>query len=135
MTRQLSFNSNHKSTSNIPLQKKIFNTPIKNGVINKRSKTETELNKKVLTTPNKEVTTTPKPKYNPQHYSPLKVPGNSPYLRQISHTKIDTSKPSIKPTSSISTTNTAIVNTRKTSLYSNNKVNHLIILKINLLIK
>lgn len=90
MVRQLSFNSN-KSVSQISAKKTVLSPATK---LIKNSKTESELNKPKLIsnqqTPNKQ--TISKPKYNAQHYSPLKQSTNSPYLRQISQSKINTSK-------------------------------------------
>lgn len=72
-------------------------------------------------TPTKQSIVTPRPKYNVQHYSPLKQPGNSPYLRQMAHTKIDTSKPAIKTNMPVTTRKISSASSARNISGANNK--------------
>lgn len=102
MVRQLSFNSN-RANNNSVLQVPKKNTLISNNPtnkLNKRSKTENELQiktKSAQSTPTKpNLLQQNKPKYNATNYSPLKQTNNSPYLRQISSSRTDVSKPKVQ---------------------------------------
>lgn len=122
MVRQLSFNSNRSMASIV--KKQATTTPISSRMVDmKRSKTEEVLSRQhtgiKYSTPTKPAvgsSSITKPKYNPQHYSPHKQSiASSPYLRQMSNTKIDTSKPSIKTSLPISARKTTTLGATKTA--------------------
>lgn len=123
VARQLSFNSNRSMASIVKKQATTATTPISSRLVDmKRSKTEEVLNRQHTGI---KYSTPTKPKYNPQHYSPHRQSiASSPYLRQMSNTKIDTSKPSIKtslPISSRKTTAKTTTTLGATKTVSSNK--------------